>query len=194
MSRIIHFVRHGTHAEVGRVLSGRSEIALDARGRDEAEARARRLDGLPIASLHSSPRRRAQETAAAIADRRGLKIASAPALDEIDFGAFTGRSFADLDGDPSWQGWNAERGLARCPGGETMAEAVARAIAYLAAIPAAQTPAVCVSHCDIIRGIVADLLGLDYGRMFAFDCNPASLTTVALGSAGARLVTLNAPA
>ncbi len=35
-------------------------------------------------------------------------------LDEIDFGTFTGRSFADLDGDPDWRTWNEDR--ANAPG------------------------------------------------------------------------------
>lgn len=184
-------MRHGTHAEVGKVLSGRSEIALDDRGRIEAEVLAGQLDGTPLASVHASPRRRARETAAPVAKRRGLEIRNAAGLDEIDFGSFTGRRFGDLAGDPAWDRWNAERGHARCPGGETMAEAVGRAKTYIAAIPPEDMPAVCVSHCDVIRGIVADLLGLDYGRMFAFECDPASITTLEFGQNGARLVRLN---
>jgi broad specificity phosphatase PhoE len=194
MKRIVHLVRHGTHAEVGRVLSGRSEIALDARGRAEAEALAARLDALPLASIHSSPRRRARETAAPIAARKGLQVHIADALDEVDFGRFAGSAFADLAGDADWQHWNAERATARCPGGETMAEAVARARDYIEKLPAEQTPALCVSHCDIIRGLVARALGLGLDRIFAFDCDPASVTTLILHGSDVRLASLNLPA
>lgn len=183
--------RHGTHAEVGQVLSGRSEIALSAAGHAEAAALARHLAGVPLATIHASPRRRTMETAAAVAQARGMDVQPAPALDEIDFGAFTGRSFAQLDADPAWQCWNAERATARCPNGETMAEAVSRAWTYLAALPAGDTPALCVTHCDVIRGMVAHLLGLDAGRMFSFDCDPGSLTIIAFDGDTARLVTLN---
>lgn len=191
MMRILHLVRHGSHAEVGHVLSGRSEIALDGRGRAEAAALAARLGGTAVASIHSSPRRRTRETAEALAEGRGLPVHVAAALDEIDFGAFAGRSFASLDRDPEWRRWNAERGSARCPGGETMADAVARAAGYLAAIPADATPALCVSHCDVIRGVVAHLLGLPFDRMFQLGCAPASLTTIAINGDDWRLQSLN---
>jgi len=191
MKRIIHLVRHGSHAEVGRVLSGRSEIGLSDVGHAQAGVTAAHFANDPIASIHSSPRRRARETAAPIGARTGLPVLIADALDEIDFGRFAGLPFHALTGDMGWQAWNAERATARCPGGETMREAVGRAWSYLSSLPEAQTPALCVSHCDIIRGIVATILGLDFGRIFALDCDPASITTLMLEDSDARLVGLN---
>lgn len=184
-------VRHGSHAELGRVLSGRSGIALDPRGRAEAEALTRGLEGTPIASLHASPRRRALETIEPLAEQRGLAVRVAPALDEIDFGSFDGREFAALDGNADWERWNAERATARCPGGETMAEAIARAVGYLLDLSAEDFPALCVTHCDIIRGIVAEQTGSGLGAMFAFDCEPASVTTLAIEDGKLRLVSIN---
>lgn len=189
--RLIHLVRHGDHDEVGRVLSGRSDIALNADGRAQAQALGAWFTSQPAASLHSSPRRRARETAAPIAQQLAMPVTDAAALDEIDFGSFTGRSFAALEGDPDWMRWNGERATARCPGGEAMAEAVARARDYLWSIPAGETPAICVTHCDIIRGVVADQLGLGFDRVFSIDCDPGSVTTLALGEGQARLVALN---
>lgn len=190
MSRIVHLVRHGTHAEVGRVLSGRSEIDLNAEGAMQADAVGALLEGVPVATIHSSPRRRAWRTAAPLAAARGLEVRLADALDEIDFGAFAGRSFGALDGDAEWHRWNAERVAARCPGGETMAEAVGRARAYLFALDAAATPAVCFTHCDIIRGLVAATLEVGFDRIHAMACDPGSCTTLAIDAG--RLVTINA--
>jgi len=187
--KIVILARHGTHAEVGHVLSGRSEIALSPRGHAEAVALAEALDGTPIASLHTSPRRRACETAVPLAERRSLAARIAPALDEIDFGAFTGRSFADLDAHPEWFRWNAERATARCPGGETMAEACQRAATYLTGLAPDHYPALCVTHCDIIRGVVARQIGLGLDRLFMLECDPASRTTLDLESG--RLIALN---
>lgn len=184
-------VRHGSHAELGRVLSGRSEIALDPRGRAEAEALVDGLEGTPIASLHASPRRRARETIAPLAERRGLAVRAAPALDEIDFGAFAGREFDALQGNADWDRWNAERATARCPGGETMAEAAARATGYLLALADADFPALCVTHCDIIRGIVAEQTGRGFGAMFELDCDPASVTSFAIEGERLRPVSIN---
>jgi broad specificity phosphatase PhoE len=189
--KTVILVRHGSHAEVGSVLSGRSDIALSEQGRAEAQALAKALDGIRIASLHVSPRPRATQTAAPLARRRNLSVRIAPALDEIDFGAFTGRAFTALDQDPVWFRWNSERGTARCPDGETMTEAVARISAYLASLAEDQFPAVCVTHCDVIRGFVAHALGLGLERVFSFDCDPASWTTLDLSPGKLRLVALN---
>jgi broad specificity phosphatase PhoE len=189
--RIVILVRHGTHSEVGGVLSGRSEIDLNEVGRAEADALVDTMEGVDIASMHASPRTRARQTASPLSGHLGLSVRTAAALDEVDFGTFTGRDFAMLDGDPAWVHWNVERGTARCPGGETMAEAIARAATYLAALPLADFPALCVTHCDIIRGLVAQQLGLGFDRLFAFGCDPASRTTLDITPCGPRLVALN---
>jgi broad specificity phosphatase PhoE len=74
-----------------------------------------------------------------------------------------------------------------------MAEAVARTAAALAAIAAEHPGAsvACITHCDIIRGAVAHYLGLPLGNMLRFDVDPASVTRIALGSWGARILTVN---
>jgi broad specificity phosphatase PhoE len=130
------------------------------------------------------------ETAEAVAAVHGLPIVSCPALDEIDFGDWTGREFAALDADPAWQAWNVKRGTARVPGGESMAEAIDRA--WPALVREGVGAMLCVTHCDVIRGLVARLIGLPIDRMLDFDCAPGSLTTLSLyGNGGGRLVSLN---
>jgi len=181
--------RHGSHDEVGLVLSGRSEIPLNQAGRGEAEQLAEKLRQVPLAAIHSSPRRRAWETAAIVAARHDLSVTVVDALDEIDFGEWTGSRFDALAADPRWTLWNDARASARTPGGEDMAGVVGRAVDHIAGVP---DGTLCVSHCDIIRGVVAHYLGLDLDRLLAFDVDPASLTTLALhSSSGGRVVALN---
>ena len=188
LSATILLARHGSHDEVGRVLSGRSDIGLNAAGRAEAAALAAMLEGVPIDGIHSSPRRRARETAAMVAELYGLRVESAPATDEIDFGAWTGRPFRELDADPAWARWNTERATAATPGGETMAQAVDRAWAHLADLTGT---VLVVSHCDVIRGVVAAALGLSLDRMLGFDCDPGSLTRLVPGGGGFRVASVN---
>lgn len=189
MSRIVHLARHGSHAEVGKVLSGRSDIGLSAQGRAEAAALAARLAGTPLRAIYTSPRPRTRETAAFVAARHDLEIQDSDALDEIDFGEWTGAAFEDLEPDPRWKVWNAQRDQACAPGGETMVAAVARARRFVERI--AEEEILCVTHCDIIRGLVASYLGLGLNRLLTFDCDPASLTTLAIGPDGGRVVTVN---
>jgi broad specificity phosphatase PhoE len=145
---------------------------------------------MPLVAIHSSPRRRTWETAQIVADRQGLDVTISDALDEIDFGAWTGQSFAALESDPRWRRWNEARGSGAPPGGETMAAATARAIDHIVQI-SADGPVLCVTHCDIIRGVVAHILGLHADRLLSFDCDPASLTTLVLWNGGGRVVALN---
>jgi broad specificity phosphatase PhoE len=189
MTRVVHLARHGTHEEVGRVLSGRSEIGLSEAGQIEVSQLADRLDRASLHAIYSSPRRRALETAAAVAAHNSTSVQVRDELDEINFGEWTGQSFERLDREARWHDWNMRRGAGRPPGGETMAEAVARARSFIERI--AEPEVLCVSHCDVIRGIVAFYLGLDFDRLLAFDCDPASLTTLVIGPEGGRLVTLN---
>ena len=185
----VHFVRHGHHREVGHVLSGRSEIALDPSGDRQAGGLATLLAGVRYSAIYSSPRRRCIQTAGAIAAASGSAVM--PALDELDFGSFSGRSFDELQDDPQWRLWNAERGTARCPDGETMGEAVARGMTFLHSQTHDEGALLCVTHCDLIRGIVAAALDIPFAKMFSLPCDPGSLTILDLGAAALRLVALN---
>ncbi len=186
---IVYLARHARHDEVGAVLSGRSEIALNAPGIAEAERLAARLAGEPLAGVYSSPRRRAWQTAEAVAGRHGLSVTRADGLDEIDFGRWTGQSFVALAADPDWQRWNAARATVATPGGETMAAVANRATAVVRAV-AGPRPVLCVAHADVIRAVVAAALGLSFDRLLSFDVDPAALTTLAIGDE-VRVLTLN---
>jgi probable phosphoglycerate mutase len=48
-----------------------------------------------------------------------------------------------------------------------------------------------VTHCDIIRAIVAAVLGLSLDRILRFDVSPATISRIAAGEWGERLMTLN---
>jgi probable phosphoglycerate mutase len=187
-------VRHAAHVELGTTLSGRRrDVALSREGLEQAAIVADLLGTLPITAVYSSPRERAWYTARDIAEPHELKAEAVDSLDEVDFGDWTGRDFASLEGDEEWQRWNEERSTARCPGGESMGEAVARAraaIDELAGNHDDQT-IVAVTHCDIIRGVIAQYLGLTLDNILRFDVDPASLSRIELSRWGARVRSIN---
>ena len=173
-------VRHCRHADVGERLTGRGEDGgLTQAGQVEAAELAERLAGDAVTVIYCSPRRRARETAAAIADRHGLTVRITEALDEIDFGPWTGQRFADLDGTPDWDRWNNARATARVPGGESMGEALARSRAFVEGVEASGM-AVFVTHCDIIRGLLCWRDGQSLGALFDYDVPPGSITELRL--------------
>src|SRR5215218_2542888 len=190
----ILLVRHAAHVELGAMLSGRRrDVALSADGLEQAAILADLLGTATIAAVYSSPRERAWYTAREIAEPHGLKPIILDDLDEVDFGEWTGRGFAELDPLPEWQRWNSARATARAPGGESMAEAVSRASSALAALVREHDSEtiVAVSHCDIIRGIIAHHLGLGLDHLLRFDVDPASVSRIAIGAWGARIISMN---
>ncbi len=192
MTATIHLVRHGAHAEAGRVLTGRGgDHGLAPIGQEQAAWAAGRLR--EVALVQCSPQRRTCETAQVIADAFGLVPDVVSAIDEVDYGRWTGRVIADLDGDPEWERWNVARATAQAPGGERMTDAVARAVAHLDALGRRDWPGaiVCVSHSDIIRGVVAHYIGLSLDRILSFDVDPGSITSLVVGDWGGRLLSLN---
>lgn len=195
MTATILLIRHAAHSHLGRILSGRtSDVALSSQGAAQAAHLAQELANAPIDAIHTSPVQRAQETAQAVAQvRSGCEVQVIPALDEVDFGVWSGRTFDELKSDPRWTVWNQARAGAAAPDGESMAAAQARAWAHVeaSALAAPGSTIAMVSHCDIIRAIVAHVLGLSLDRYDRFDVDPASCTRLAIGDWGAKVLTLN---
>jgi probable phosphoglycerate mutase len=194
MTATILLIRHAAHVELGLTLSGRRrDVALSPEGLEQASIVADLLGMDPVSAVYSSPRERAYYTARAVAEPHELAVNVVDDLDELDFGDWTGRPFSALEGDPAWMAWNETRASARPPGGESMEEAVRRTTAALTRLAhdhPGETIA-CVSHCDIIRGAIAFYLGLPLDNLLRFDVDPASVSKIALGDWGARVMTVN---
>jgi len=176
-------VRHGLNDYVGRALAGRTPgVHLNDEGHAQAGRLAARLASLPIAAVYSSPLERAVETAQPIAAARSLELHLCEAAMEIDFGEWTGRTIAELDGDPLWQRFNTERSTTRAPGGELMAEVQARMAGGIEAIRAAHPgeTVLLVSHADAIRAALAHYAQVSLDAIGRFEIRPASVTTLRL--------------
>ena len=74
-----------------------------------------------------------------------------------------------------------------------MEEACRRAVAQIEEIAGNHADQIiaAVSHCDIIRGLIAYYLGLPLDNLLRFDADPASVSRLALGGWGARIMTVN---
>ncbi len=193
MTRLL-LVRHASHAVVHGVLVGRDPgVHLSAAGRAEAVALARRVARERPVVLYTSPQPRCRETAGALGDACRLVPEVCDALDEIDFGEWRGRSFAELGADPRWAAWNASRGTARPPGGEAMHEAQSRALRWTGTLPAlhGEATVIAVSHADVIKAVIAAHLGLGLDAHHRFEIAPASLSALALWPGGGRLRFVN---
>ncbi len=194
MTTTLFLVRHAAHDLIGRVLCGRMPgVRLGAEGRRQSELLAERLAREEVAALYTSPLERARETAAPIAERLGLPPEAADALTDVDYGEWSGMRFDALDADPRWAAWNQAKSTFRPPGGETVLDVQWRAIGEIERVVEAHPDggAILVSHCDVIKSVLAYFLGLAIEGISRFEISPASISTVAIGPWGAKVHSLN---
>lgn len=185
-------VRHGqTDANRNHVLQGQSDGALNATGLQQAEALARHLKDFSIDQILSSPLRRAQDTAAAIARYHHLQVKTEDLLREWNCGL--------LDGVPAevfrkkLQESNGPLSLFRPEGGETLLEVRQRAAEFLRHLIAnhqGQTSLVC-THGDLMRALMSLIQQIDIEQASEIFFENASYTILELESGRWNLVVLN---
>lgn len=168
-------------------------MQLTPAGERQAAGLAERLSGARLDVIQTSPRERARQTAEAIAARTGAPVEQVEALDEIDYGDWTGMPFDALEGRPEWREWNTARGSAAPPNGESMAAAQARVAAHADQIARSRPGArvALVSHSDILRALVAHYLGLTLDNLLRFEIDTGSVSRIEVGAWGGRVLGLN---
>jgi broad specificity phosphatase PhoE len=186
-------IRHASHALLGKALAGRSDISLNEKGTREAAELAERLARIQLQQCFSSPSRRAMQTAEPIAARCGLKLKTHAGIAEIDFGAWTGHSFQELERDPEWDVWINRRSAAQPPGGETINNVQSRTVSALEELARdSDGQAVgLVSHGDVIKAALAHFLAMSLDHLERFEIAAASVSVVAFGKNWARVESLN---
>ena len=187
-------VRHAPHMLQGKSLVGRTDgIGLSPEGRALLGQLAERFAGAEVDAVLCSPLERTRQTAAAIAGRLGIEVEVAPELNEIDYGDWTGRTFAEVEHEPRWIAWNTFRSGTRLPGAETMIEIQARVLRLVERLreryPHGRV--VLVSHGDPIRAVLLHFLGMSTDFIHRLEVDPGSVSILAVGDAGPCLLKLN---
>ena len=185
----VTLVRHGETewSRTGR-HTGRTDIPLSPRGRQEAEAVGTILRGREFALVVTSPLMRAVDTsrlAGFAADAERL-----PDLVEWDYGAYEGLRTAEIRATrPGWTLWRD--GVVD---GESIDEVAARADAVISALRSASGPALVFGHGHALRVLAARWLGLApaEGRLLALD--PATISILGYEHETAAVRRWNEPA
>ena len=187
-------VRHALNDWVGEKLAGWTPgVHLNEKGRAQAQALAQRLAEQPIAAVYTSPLDRALETAQIIAAPHHLEVHIRQGMGEVHYGEWTGQSLQELAKQDAWRVVQFYPSGARFPGGESIREMQARAVAELDAIVAAH-PAqtvVAVSHADVLKAALAHYTGMHLDLFQRLVVSPASLSVLSFTPMGPRLVCLN---
>lgn len=188
-----YLIRHGSVDALGHSLAGRSGIRLSERGREEARRLGERLRPVGLAAVYASPMPRTRETAAEVARVAGLAVYDSEPFSEIEFGAWSGRSFDDLEQDERWRRFNTFRSGTRPPDGELMLEVQARAVAELLRLKELHSGdrIAVVSHADVLRGVLAWFTAIPLDLALRLEVSPASVSLLVLYEDAARVVCVN---
>jgi probable phosphomutase (TIGR03848 family) len=176
-------VRHGvTAANQGGVLAGWTPgVDLAESGVEQVRTLGERLAGVPVAAIISSPLDRCLQTAEALAAGRDVGVETDVRLGEAKYGDWTGKELKVLAKDPLWKVVQAHPSAVTFPGGEALREMQARAVEAVREHNARLGPDatwVAVSHGDVIKGILADALGMHLDGFQRIMVDPASVSVV----------------
>jgi broad specificity phosphatase PhoE len=195
MTTTIFLLRHAAHDDVGSYLAGRSSnVVLGQTGRAQAQRLGARMSRNRFAAIISSPCERTKETAKAVSEKCEIgPVELRDELNEIDFGSWSGKTFAELADDPTWQRWNRSRATAVTPAGESMESVQQRVWSCVETlVPRYSGEAVVlVSHADVIKAAICKVLGLSTDFCCRFEVDPASISSVVIGGWGSKLLRLN---
>jgi len=167
----IVLVRHG-ETEWSRTgkHTGRTDVPLTERGRQDAQAVGVALKDRRFALVLTSPLARATETCRLAG--LGEAAVRRDELAEWDYGAYEGRKTIDIRKErPGWSLWRDG-----VPDGETAAQVGARTDRVIAELRSVEGDAAVFAHGHLLRVLAARWLGLepDAGRLFALD--PATIS------------------
>jgi alpha-ribazole phosphatase len=166
VARALWVVRHAPVAVRG-VCYGQSDVPLEV---DHAHAADRVLPQLGAAGLRpvmwvwTSPAERTRGLAEAIGQRLGARVEVDPRLAEIAFGAWEGRAYAEIEANDGarFTAWMNDWNRAAPPGGERVADLVARLEDWRQARAASDEVGIAITHAGPIRALRALLRGVEY--------------------------------
>jgi probable phosphomutase (TIGR03848 family) len=187
-------LRHGTTDLTGKRLYGRSQdVHLSEEGRRQADHLGERLGPLRPSALYTSPIGRCVETAERIAAACRLEARELKGLAEIDYGRWTGRSFASLARTRLWRRVHRVPSSVRFPDGETLSEAQRRIVDALETIVERHPRGLVavVSHGDPIAMALAHYAGIHLDLFQRLQVSPGSISAVAVNDGLPRILVIN---
>ena len=196
MTRIL-LIRHAHSVANQRgILAGRADgVVLTEQGVSQSEDLAKRLAGSKISKVHTSPLERCHLTIAplvkSIPSKDRPKIVVNNDLSEVDYGKWTGKKLSTLYREKLWKVVQNRPSAMYFPAGEGLAQVQVRAMRAVHSAAAEGGLQVLVSHGDVIKSIVAAVLGTHLDNFQKIVIDPASITVLDFDGTDFRVLTLN---
>lgn len=191
---LLFLIRHALTAETGHRLSGwLPGIHLSEEGRAQAQALVERMGAVKLAAMYASPLERTIETAKPLASSKGLRVRVRDGLGEVRYGDWEGKRLETLARTKLWRSVQTRPSNVRFPGGETIRETQARAIAAIERMrdDHSHQPVAVVTHADVIRVLAAHYAGVHLDLYQRLSIAPVSVSVFWLGRGGPRVLKLN---
>jgi broad specificity phosphatase PhoE len=196
MTKII-LVRHGHVEGIDPPrFRGRAEIPLTGLGKRQAQATARRIaESFRPVAVYTSPMGRCVATAEAIAQATGVTSAPLPQLNDLDYGAWQWRTYAEIETEAPglFALWRAAPHLARFPGGESLQDLVARTADALRLVldRHGDQTAVMVGHDSVNRALLLQLADQPLSAYWRLAQDPCGISEIDIRSGRSRVRRIN---
>jgi probable phosphomutase (TIGR03848 family) len=190
----LFLIRHGLTALTGTRLYGRTAgIALDERGRAQAEALAERFRSVRLTAIYSSPLERCVQTVEPLAAAKRLEVRPSEGLIEMDAGRWTNRTLASLRRSRDWATVQRAPAQFRFPEGESFTEAHERIVAAAQGIATRHRRGnvAIATHGDLVRILVAHYGGAHLDHFQRTSIDTASVSVIHVDGGIPRVLLVN---
>jgi broad specificity phosphatase PhoE len=177
----LYLIRHGrTDWNDERRIMGVGPVPLNEEGRRTVRQLAETLASDKIPVVYTSTVARAVETAGILAEVWGASIVEEPRLNESPFERWVGKRYSELSDDPDFRLYSSKPSASSFSLNEGMRDVQKRALGAVERITRESNGgrAAAVSHSDIIKPVVAHVLGMDIDSMHRLSIANASATLV----------------
>jgi len=162
----IYLVRHGQTAwNKEEIFRGRTDIPLDETGLKQAELVGQYFKAMEIHGIFSSSLSRAWQTAQKVAEFHDLKVQSLQGILDMSFGNWEGHPHQEIreSDNKTYRQWVETPHLVRLPGGESLDDVKARAMAAMEEVIRNHPgkTLVLVTHRVVNKILICAILGLD---------------------------------
>jgi broad specificity phosphatase PhoE len=173
---------------------GRHPVELTDRGRAQAAATARFIEGIKPDLIVTSPLVRARQTADIVsADLGGIQVVEEPAIAEVLYGRWEGMTYHELIDDPHYITYRKSPVEHPTPGGETIPEVQARGVeAVMRTMEEHSGKRVLfVSHGDIVRTVLCHFLKVELRHFHRIRVDNAAVSAIQIAGEFAEIKFLN---
>lgn len=196
MSTTVLLVRHGqTKSNITGYFMGWSNEDISDLGYAQVRSLSSRLAKFPIATIYTSPLKRAMNTARILAEPHKLELNVLDDLTEIGLGDWQGlhRDEISQKWPEIWRQSRIDPSVVTFPNGENFQQLTERAVRAFNRIVADNTNrhTLAVTHDAVIRVLAAHVLGTSNSIYRHMEINNASLSVIRVEDDRMRLVTLN---